>query len=108
MGNSDANGHPDGNTNQKAATFMHELGHNLDLKHGGSTNTPPCKPNYFSVMNQLYEFAGIVTTPIIDYSYTLGKDNAGHSINETGVNGLHEPHGIVQSLTSNFRGAIGM
>ena len=57
---SDANGHPDGNTNQKAATFMHELGHNLDLKHGGSANTPPCKPNYFSVMNQLYEFAGIV------------------------------------------------
>ena len=104
---SDANGHPDGNTNQKAATFMHELGHNLDLKHGGSTNTPPCKPNYFSVMNPLYEFAGIVTTPIIDYSYTNGRDYQGDLINETGMKGLHEPHGIVQALTSTFRGAIG-
>ena len=108
---SDANGHPDGNTDQKAATLMHELGHNLNLKHGGSANTPPCKPNYFSVMNQLYEFAGIVTTPIIDYSYTNGRDFGGgsinHTIDETGVNGLHEPHGIVQALTSTFRGAIG-
>jgi hypothetical protein len=107
---SDANGHPDGNTDQKAATFMHELGHNLDLKHAGSANTPPCKPNYFSVMNPLYEFAGIVTTPIIDYSNTFGRDFAGsinHTIDETGVNGLHEPHGIVQALTSTFRGAIG-
>ncbi|MDW3668242.1 MAG: hypothetical protein QOA57_09100 [Nitrososphaeraceae archaeon] len=104
---SDANGHPDGNTDQKAATFMHELGHNLDLKHGGSANTPPCKPNYFSVMNPLYEFAGIVTTPIIDYSYTYGRDYQGHLIDETGVNGLHEPEGIVKGLTSTFRGAIG-
>ena len=34
-GDSDGDGHPDGNTNQQAATFMHELGHNLNLKHGG-------------------------------------------------------------------------
>jgi hypothetical protein len=107
---SDGDGHPDGNTDQKAASFMHELGHNLDLKHGGNFNTPPCKPNYFSVMNQLYMFAGIVPIPIIDYSNTNGRDNGSpttHLINETGVNGLHEPHGIVQSLTSNFYGAIG-
>jgi len=101
---SDGDAHPDGNTNQKAATLMHELGHNLDLKHGGSTNTPTCKPNYFSVMNHIYEFAGIVPSPLIDYSYTNGRDIQSHLINESA---LHEPHGIVQSLTSTFYGAIG-
>ena len=47
---------------QQAGTFMHELGHNLGLHHGGpatakvSTRTVAdykmnCKPNYYSVMN---------------------------------------------------------
>ena len=30
--------------------LMHELGHNLDLQHGGDVGTN-CKPNYISVMN---------------------------------------------------------
>jgi hypothetical protein len=61
-------------------TFMHELGHNLGLRHGGgmsathdpNTCTPPVcedectmpgepnfKPNYLSVMNYRYQFSGI-------------------------------------------------
>src|SRR5262249_43077444 len=61
-------------------TFMHELGHNLGLRHGGgvsstsdpNTCTPPdcedeCtnppepnfKPNYLSVMNYRYQSSGI-------------------------------------------------
>ena len=104
-GDSDGDGHPDGNTYQQAATFMHELGHNLNLKHGGSTNTPTCKPNYFSVMNQLYQFSGIVPAALIDYSNTFGRDKLGHLLDE--INGLHEPDGIVGPTSPAYRGAIG-
>jgi len=45
-----------GSTNQQAGTFMHELGHNLGLKHGGQDDTN-CKPNYLSVMNHAYQFS---------------------------------------------------
>ena len=46
-----------------AGTFMHELGHNLNLLHGGpnddddttGTDQINCKPNYFSVMNYIYQ-----------------------------------------------------
>jgi hypothetical protein len=38
--------------------FMHELGHNLDLRHGGADDLN-FKPNYLSVMNYNYQFVGI-------------------------------------------------
>jgi len=45
-------------------TFMHELGHNLGLRHGGgfdstAEDVPNYKPNYLSVMNYSYQFVGI-------------------------------------------------
>lgn len=36
------------------ATFMHELGHNLGLHHGGKDDVN-CKTNYLSVMNYLFQ-----------------------------------------------------
>jgi len=36
--------------NNLARTFMHELGHNLNLRHGGVDGVN-CKPNYLSVMS---------------------------------------------------------
>ena len=40
---------------QQAGTFMHELGHNLNLGHGAPVgvagSTIVCKPNHFSVMD---------------------------------------------------------
>lgn len=56
-----------------AHTIVHELGHNLNLRHGGNTNCN-YKPNYNSVMNYRYQFPGVDTncTPpgngVIDYS----------------------------------------
>ncbi|EPX62953.1 hypothetical protein D187_006363 [Cystobacter fuscus DSM 2262] len=44
--------------NYQAAVFMHELGHNLGLRHGGNVDTN-YKPNYLSVMNPLYELEGL-------------------------------------------------
>ena len=46
--------------NYQAATLMHELGHNLGLRHGGSDDINR-KPNYVSVMNYLYSPLGLPT-----------------------------------------------
>jgi hypothetical protein len=51
-----------------ATVFMHELGHNLGLRHGGDVETN-YKPNYVSVMNYLYSF----NTPIIAASSDSGS-----------------------------------
>jgi hypothetical protein len=54
-------------------TIMHELGHNLGLRHGGFENCN-YKPNYNSVMNYRYQFPGVdsnCTPPgdgVLDYS----------------------------------------
>lgn len=47
-----------GTTNQQAGTFIHELGHNLGLKHGGNDHEN-YKPNYLSVMNYSYQTNGL-------------------------------------------------
>jgi len=39
-------------------TLMHELGHNLNLRHGGDEDEN-FKPNYLSVMNYLWQVYGI-------------------------------------------------
>lgn len=49
-----------GSVTQQANTFMHELGHNLDLQHGGNDDRN-YKPNYNSVMNYLFQFPGVDT-----------------------------------------------
>ena len=40
-----------------ANTIVHELGHNFGLRHGGFESIN-YKPNYNSVMNYKYQFAG--------------------------------------------------
>ncbi len=46
-----------GNDNRIGNTIMHELGHNLNLRHGGNVNLN-YKPNYNSVMNYAHQFCG--------------------------------------------------
>lgn len=55
-------GIPDVRPLVEGGLFMHELGHNLDLHHGGDTDAP-YKPNYMSVMGYLY-ISGIATSPV--------------------------------------------
>ena len=45
-------------TRNVSHTIMHELGHNLNLRHGGNVNCN-YKPNYNSVMNYRFQFNGI-------------------------------------------------
>ncbi len=74
----------------QAGTFMHELGHNLDLRHGGADHIP-CKPNYLSVMNYTRQLDGAVRkggSVALDLNYSeavLGVLDEGR---------LDEPNGI--------------
>jgi hypothetical protein len=45
-------------TMQQAGTFMHELGHTLNLRHGGSDDINH-KPNYLSVMSYSFQMSGL-------------------------------------------------
>lgn len=63
---------PEGSENLKrqASTFMHELGHNLGLRHGG-TDDDHYKPNFMSVMNYLYQMDWLLydgKRSLLDYS----------------------------------------
>jgi hypothetical protein len=73
-----------GNDLQQSLTFMHELGHNLGLRHGGQDDVNH-KPNYISIMN--YFFGNGLTndggTGIIDYSSQWNSPLDERSIDET-------------------------
>jgi hypothetical protein len=47
--------------NMNVGTFIHELGHDLGLTHGG-TDSVNYKPNYLSVMNYSFQFNGVPRT----------------------------------------------
>lgn len=55
--------------NHDGGTIMHELGHNLNLRHGGNEDNN-CKPNYVSVMNYDNQFNinRVGGGSILDYS----------------------------------------
>jgi hypothetical protein len=61
---------PGGTELAQAGTFMHELGHNLGLQHGGNEETN-YKPNYISIMSYTYQFYGLYVDGhdgVLDYS----------------------------------------
>lgn len=47
-----------GTVRDQSGTFVHELGHNINLGHGGGDGVN-FKPNYLSVMNYRYQVTGI-------------------------------------------------
>ncbi len=70
-----------------ANTIMHELGHGLGLRHGGSTDVHR-KPNYNSIMNYLFQFPGVDNncTPagngVLNFSYGTRPNLNEASLNE--------------------------
>ena len=91
FGTTDSQGHTDssggsvGTRDEQAGTFMHELGHNFGLEHGGAhlnpapaTPTGPsppfgsgnyvknCKPNYLSVMTYTRQVPTTLVDPAMD------------------------------------------
>lgn len=70
----------------QVGTFVHEFGHTLGLKHGGTDNGN-YKPNYLSVMNYSFQFSGVPRadgTPYFGYSNvapaTLSETNLNESV----------------------------
>ena len=62
----------------QGGTFMHELGHNLGLRHGGGDGTAR-KPNYLSVMNYVFQGSWLrqYSTFTLDYSrFDMALDEA--------------------------------
>ena len=70
----------------QSAAFMHELGHNLGLDHGGAGDAINCKPNYPSVMNYIFEFTNYISDRPLDYSKEAmnlaGATNAESALDE--------------------------
>lgn len=60
-----------GSIDQQAGTFMHELGHTLGLHHGGGSDNTLFKPNYFSVMNYVFQLSSLTGFRPIDYSHCV-------------------------------------
>lgn len=74
-----------GRREAEQGTYMHELGHTLNLRHGGDQNTN-CKPNYLSIMSYTRQFPMFDPIRPLEYSpQTLP------TLNETS---LSEPAGI--------------
>ena len=104
-GDLDGDGLPDANVGtiqQQAGTFMHELGHNLNLGHGGGDGVN-FKPNYLSIMSYNFQVSGIPPTdpdgpgPLsgrVDYSRS-----ALANLNETNLN---EAAGIGDGTDNTF------
>jgi hypothetical protein len=67
----------------EVGTFIHELGHNLGLRHGG-TDHVNYKPNYLSVMNYFFQLGGV---PKATGGAYFGYSNvAPAALNEAGLN----------------------
>lgn len=70
------------NSSTRIGTFIHELGHNLGLRHGG-TDEVNYKPNYTSIMNYKYQLEGLRRTDgSIYYGYST---RAGMTLDETNL-----------------------
>jgi hypothetical protein len=87
-----------GTSDEQAGTFMHELGHNLDLRHGGDEHTN-YKPNYLSIMSYRFQFPGLTRNDgsgILDYSRfsPSGTGGATNTIAPLDENALDETTGF--------------
>ena len=82
---SDRYGRPGGTDFMVASTFFHELGHNIELRHGASQVTPGgpvlpapnCVPTYLSSMNYLNQLRGLLDDsgkPHLDFSSAIGSE----------------------------------
>jgi hypothetical protein len=109
-----------GSTSNVANTIVHEMGHNLNLHHGGTVDVN-YKPNYNSVMNYLFQFGGIDTDcdaagdGVLDYSRGTRPSLNENALNEAlGVcngsgpaldwngNSLLDPPGLAANINPSY------
>jgi hypothetical protein len=79
-----------GTVQEQAGTFFHELGHNINLHHGGSDDVN-YKPNFLSIMNYSFQTRGLRKNSrdgLFDYSRFLLPVLDETNLDETvGLNG---------------------
>ncbi len=84
-----------------ANTVVHELGHNLGLRHGGNVDTN-WKPNYNSVMNYRYQFPGVDSNCTVAGDGVLNySTGARATLNEAA---LLETNGICSGVDVDWNG----
>ena len=86
-----------------SGTIMHEFGHTLKLRHGGTNHTPNFKPNYISVMNYSFQTLQYLTNPPLDYSRQALADLNEASLSEPA--GIGGPGGIQSVFFTSTSGA---
>jgi hypothetical protein len=92
-----------GTTDEQAGTFMHELGHNLGLRHGGGDDVN-CKPNYLSLMSYSRQFAGsYVSRRPLDYSRSALPTLAETALDERAGIGVSGPTSLRVSYGPGFK-----
>jgi Bacterial TSP3 repeat len=79
-----------GTDEEKIGTFIHELGHDLGLRHGGSDNEG-YKPNHISVMNYRWQTTGVIVSG--NFAFEFQRFQIG-ALNE---NALDEGAGLTSS-----------
>jgi hypothetical protein len=78
-----------GSRDEQAGTFMHELGHNLGLNHGGGDKVN-YKPNYLSVMNYQFHTSKTLRNRPLTYSSAKLRTLTESGLDETtGLNGAN-------------------
>lgn len=88
-----------GSREYQAAVFMHELGHTLGLGHGGRYSNVNYKPNYPSIMNYAYQYADMLPSRPLDYSYGRCRDLKELSLEEK--KGIGQAIGLLWMGTNN-------
>jgi hypothetical protein len=93
--------HGVGSIDQQEGTFMHELGHDLGLAHGGAPgDNINGKPNYMSVMNYDFQFKHKISDRPLDYSPCALPQTPPHELDEEQ---LIESNGIGTSCPSGLK-----
>ena len=86
-----------GTSNAKVGTFVHEIGHNFGLRHGGDQNTN-YKPNYLSVMTYAFQIDGV---PRVSGSGYFGYSKA--DLPDLSESALVEPDGLDDGRAKQYR-----
>lgn len=70
-----------------AGTLMHELGHNLNLNHGGAYgDTKNCKPTHLSVMSYARQWTDLVPNRNLEFSRQIVNLEGDNTLTENTIN----------------------
>jgi hypothetical protein len=90
----------------QASTIMHELGHNLGLQHGGN-EADNYKPNYWSIMNYLYQVYGLDANPAGMTAYQRWRMQNGDGTPANYCNLTNSPCGAPAQFIMNYSDGSG-